>query len=158
MPKFLSWRHMVSLLACLAGLTTGCATLPGVQERYVACPYDTVWHAAVRTMEPYPVVVHSKEKGVIETDWVVTVAPGRPYGAFNRDQMENKERFRNVLTLDRVNTVTLVRLSETREYWGFRGGARIYQWYPLEPSQEALTKVMTGLTTRLEADGCTIDS
>lgn len=127
-----------------------------LQERYVACAYDTVWLAATDTMKDYPLELEDKDGGLIETAWVETLVHGRPYGLFQREGLGDKERFQATMTLTRREDVTIVRLSERREHFGFRGGARIYQWYPVEPSEEAMHALMTQLTGRLEEQGCFI--
>jgi len=158
MTRFSCRLHLFAALALLGGIGAGCASLASVQERYVACSYDIVWESALDAMKHYPVTAPDKAKGLIETGWVETLAQGRPYGLFNRQGLPEKERGRLLLNLDRLNDVTVVQLSEIREHWGFRGGARLYQWYPIEPSQEALGKVMANLTAHLEAQGCVIGS
>ena len=158
MTRFSCRLHLFAALALLGGIGAGCASLAGVQERYLACSYDIVWESALDAMKHYPVAAPDKAKGLIETGWVETSAQGRPYGLFSRQGLPEKERGRLLLNLDRLNDVTVVRLSENREHWGFRGGARLYQWYPIEPSQEALGKVMANLTARLEANGCVVGS
>ncbi len=150
----------LSRWACLvlvASIGAGCASLGGVQERYVACPYDRVWKAALSTMEEHPLTVSNRGKGLIRTDWVETRVQGRPYGLFSREGLGDKERFRTTLLLARKHAVTVIHLSERRQHWGFRGGSRIYQWYPVEPSQSALRGIMSTLTTQLEQHGCVVD-
>jgi len=142
--------RLLIVFASLVGLGVGCASLAGVQERYLACPYEIIWQAALDAMKDYPETAPDEMKGLIETGWVETPAQGRPYGIFRRQGLQEKERARMMLTLDRLNDVTVVRVSETREHWGFRGGARIYQWNPIEPSQETLGKVLANLTTHLD--------
>lgn len=143
-------------LTFLTALTVGCASLGAgeVQERYVACAYDTVWDAAADTLKQFPLETQDKETGMIETAWVERPVHGRPYGMFQREGLGDKERFQTTMTLSRREEVTVVRLSERREHFGFRGGARIYQWYPVEPSGPAMRALMGRLTTRLEEHGC----
>lgn len=143
-------------LVFLATLSLGCASMgvDDMQERYVACSYDTVWHAATDTLRDYALDTENKDKGMIETAWVETPVHGRPYGVFQREGLGDKERFQATLTLTRREDFTIVRLSERREHFGFRGGARIYQWYPVEPSEAAMQAIMSRLTTRLEEQGC----
>lgn len=141
-------------LAVLLGALGACASTAPLAERYVACSYDTVWSAAADTLKIYALNTEDKDEGVIETAWVETAVHGRPYGLFQREGLGDKERFRATLTLTRREDVTIVRLSERREHFGFRGGARLYQWYPIEPSQEAMQALMTQLTGRLEEQGC----
>ncbi len=165
---WLRWRHTsfsmsrlvihISFLALYTTSLAGCASLGDIKERYVACSYDTVWEVSLDRMREYPVMKEEKERGLIETTWIESTMHGRPYGLLQREGLENKERFRMMLTLNRVDEATVLRLSEQREHWGFRGGSRIYQWYPLEPSEERLNHVMADISTHLEGQGCFVGS
>ena len=143
-------------------LNVGCASLTGnipVAERYTACPQDSVWEGALLALQHYPMTEKDKEKGILETGWREQPVKGSPYGLFGREALGNKERSQFTLTLKPVNPdVVLVKLAERRQHWGFRGGARIYQWYPVEPSQQDLDRVMTTLTSHLEEQGCLFES
>jgi len=134
-------------------LLAGCASLGGVQENYVVCPYDVVWSASLETMKGQ-VSTQDKDKGVIETTWAEGPVAGRPYGFFGRNLETDKERARMIVTLKRLNDVTSVGVNEVREHWGFRGGAHLFQWIPVEPSEESMTKVMTRINSKLKERGC----
>src|SRR3954463_8254781 len=101
-----------SLTGCLvlSLVTAGCASLE--KKAYVVCPYDTVWEAASDTMKSFHVTVRDKEKGAIETAWSDMASSERGFGVFQRNAFDNKERARMTLTLDRLNSVTKVVVSE----------------------------------------------
>ncbi len=140
----------------LAGvlILSGCASVGGVQENYVVCSYDTVWQASLETMKGSGIAVQDKEKGIIETGWNESRVVGRPYGAFGRNLEQDKERARTIVTLKKLDDVTQVGVNEIREHWGFRGGARLFQWIPIEPSEEATTGVMNRINAKLKERGC----
>ena len=143
-------------------LVSGCASLTGPTsstERYLACPMDSVWEGSLEALSHYPVTTKDKEKGIIKTDWRTVPVQGRPYGLFGREGLGDKERSRLTVTLKPLNDgVVLVTLDERRQHWGFRGGQQIYTWYPVEPSQESMDRIMGTLTTKLEAEGCLFES
>lgn len=141
-------------LIILAVLSAGCASLGGVQENYVVCSYDRVWQASIETMKPGGILVQDKEKGVIESGWAEKQVAGRPYGFFGRNLEQDKERARIVVTLKKIDDVTSVGVNEIREHWGFRGGAHLFQWIPIEPSEEAMTNVMNRINAKLKERGC----
>ena len=125
----------------------------------MACPLDSVWDGALEALSHYPVTTQDKEKGVIETDWRTFPVQGQPYGLFGREGLGDKERSQVTLTVKPLNEgVVLVKLNERRQHWGFRGGQQIYRWYPVQPSQEALNRIMGSLTTKLEDEGCLFES
>lgn len=137
-------------------LSAGCTTLPGVSEHYLACPYDTVWDAALQTMKDRPVTAQEKDKGLIETGWVELGVRERPYGALARDTFENKERARMTLTMKRINDVTQLSLNEERQVWHARGGVtqQATRWWPVEPSEEAVASVLGRIKKKLKDQGC----
>lgn len=137
----------------IAGMATGCASLGGVQERYVVCPYNTAWDIAVDSVKDRPVTVKDKGKGLIETGWTEVPVAGRRYGAFSRD-IPSKDRTRLSVSLKQLDDVTRVSLAEIRESWGFRGGSRLFGWQPAEPSDEDLAVVMDRLSAKLKDRGC----
>jgi len=142
--------------------STGCAALmPSnpVVERYVACPHDALWNGALKVLEPYPVTKKDKEDGVIETGWHEQPVQNRGYGMFGREGLGDKERSRLTMTLKPIRDgVAVVRLSERRQHWGFRGGGRIYAWAPAEPNLDGLERIMKQLTVKLEKQGCFLES
>lgn len=138
----------------LAAASMGCATLGGVQENYVVCSYDKVWTASLEAMQSGLIAMQDKDQGVIETAWNEGAIAGRPYGMFGRNLEMDKERAKMVVTLKRLNDVTSVGVNEVREHWGFRGGARLFQWIPVEPSEEAMTDAMNRINTKLKERGC----
>jgi hypothetical protein len=144
-----------SVLATLSLLGAGCASFGGIHENYVVCSYGTVWEAALEVIQKNPVTVQDKEKGIIETAWTEQAVLARPYGAFGRNLEKDKERARMVVTLKRLDDVTAVRVNEVREHYGFRGGGRLFQWTPVEPSEEAIEAVMSRLSAKLKERGCT---
>lgn len=134
----------------------GCASLNGSRDQYLVCPYDTVWEASLETMKDRPVTVKKKEQGLIETGWTEMAAAERPFGVFQRDAFNNKERARLTLTLIRDGDVTAISLTENRERWHLRGGVtqQATRWWPVEPSQEELTSMMNRLNANLKERGC----
>ncbi|MFZ1746803.1 MAG: hypothetical protein WBO24_15065 [Nitrospirales bacterium] len=144
------------------GIQMGCASLGGtdkISERYLACPMDSVWDSSLQTLKAYPVSVKDKTKGLIETGWRVQYVEGPQYGLFRREGLTNKERSQLSLTLTPVQSnVIRLQLAERREHWGFRGGARIYDWFPVEPSEEEINQILNTLTKKLEAEGCFVES
>jgi uncharacterized lipoprotein len=146
-----------ALTSCmvLSLLTAGCASLE--KKSYVVCPYDTVWEAASDTMKSFHVTVRDKEKGLIETAWSEMASSERGFGVFQRNAFDNKERARMTLTLNQLNNVTKVVVSEERQRWHVRGGVsqQALKWTPVEPSEEAMTAVMNQLNAKLENRGCT---
>jgi len=155
-------NYMVSSPLIFVILLTGCASLSGnnsTAERYLACPENSVWAGALETLRPYPVIEKNQEKGLIETDWREQPVQGRPYGLFGRDGLGDKERSRLTLSLKPIQSgVVHIELTERRQHWGFRGGAQIYQWYPVEPSQAELNSLINQLTARLDKEGCLVES
>ena len=150
-----------SLLACTA-IFLGCGSLSGselMSERYLACPMDSVWNSSLDTLKAYPVTKKDKSNGVIETGWRVEYVRGPGYGLLGREGMGDKERSQLTLNLKplEANAVRL-QIAERRQHWGFRGGGRIYDWYPVEPSQKTVNYIISNLTKKLEAEGCFIES
>ncbi len=141
-------------MALLTSWLASCTSFGGVREGYIVCSYDKVWEASLEGMKASPITVQDKSNGVIETAWVENPAIGRPYGALGRNLEMDKERARMVVTLKRLDDVTSVAVNEVREHWGFRGGARIFQWIPVEPSEEAMADTMKRINAKLKERGC----
>jgi hypothetical protein len=135
-------------------LTVSCASIP--KDRYPACPYDTAWEVALETMKERPLTVQDKERGVIETGWIEMAAKERGFGVFGRQAFDDKERARMNVSLTRVNDAIEVSALETRQRWHLRGGVtqQATKWWPIEPSEEAMTAVMNRLHTKLKDRGC----
>jgi hypothetical protein len=143
-------------LTILTALAAGCASAPGLEQRYAVCSYDTLWDATVETLKDRPVKVKDKEKGLIETGWMEVPVSGRLYGAFRREMKDAKDRTRLVVTVKRLDDVTKVSLAETRETWAFRGGSRLFGWQSAEPSEEEMAAIMRRLSARLKERGCSL--
>jgi hypothetical protein len=137
-------------------LGTGCASLAGVQERYVVCGYDQVWEASLEAVKDRSISVQNKEKGLIETAWLEIPMPGRTYGAFQREMAESKDRSRIIMTVKRLNDVTNVNFHEERQRWAFRGGSRLFGWADTDPSQQVLNDINNRLGNKLKEHGCSL--
>lgn len=152
------WLVVTILLAVQAG----CASLTGADlmvERFLACPMDSVWNSSLEALNAYPVTVKDKTRGLIETGWRVQYVQGPAYGLLRREGLPNKERSQLSLTLTPVESnVIRLQLAERRQHWGFRGGARLYDWAPVEPSQEQMNLILNTLTKKLEVEGCIVES
>lgn len=142
-------------IAVTGFLVSACATMEGVEERYLVCSYNQVWDAALATVNDRPVTVKDKDKGLIETDWLEVPAPGRKYGVLRREIADARDRSRLVLNVTRVDSTTKLVVTETRESWKFRGGSRLFGWQPAEPSEEEMEALMRRFTTKLKEQGCT---
>ena len=163
--EFISFSQKIgrlSFLMVLLAIQVGCASFLGtdrVAERYLACPMESVWNSSLETLKGYPVTVKDKSNGLIETGWKIQYVQGPDYGLFRREGLQNKERSQVSLTLTPVESnVIRLQLSERRQHWGFRGGGRIYDWYPVEPSQQEVDQILNTLTKKLEAEGCFVES
>ncbi len=129
--------------------------MAGVQERYLVCPYETVWDAAVDTMKDRPITVKDKAGGMIETDWMEMDAAVRSYGMFGRDA-SHRERARMTISVKQLNDVTSVSLSENREVWHRKGGvtSQATKWWPVDPSEETMAAILSRLNAKLKERGC----
>lgn len=148
----------VGLIALFLMLGNGCASMGHGTERYIACSYDQVWESSLHTVKEYPMSQQDKDAGILETEWIETAVQNRPYGLFSREGLPEKQRFRTRVELTPYKEVTAIRISERREHWGFRGGAQIYKWFPVEPSDESLQHFLNILITPLEKQGCLVES
>ncbi len=153
--------HWVPVITCFA-FQVGCASLMGsdkVAERFLACPMDSVWDSSLQVLKAYPITEKDKTKGFIETGWRVQYVDGPEYGIFQREGLKNKERSQLSLSLTPIQMdVVRLQLTERRQHWGFRGGARLYDWAPVEPSEKEMNQILNTLTEKLEAEGCFIES
>lgn len=136
-------------------ITAACASLSGVQERYVVCPYDHVWAAAVESVNDRSVTVQDKDKGVIQTAWLEIPMEGRTFGAFQREMKDSKDRSRIKMDVKRLNDVMRVSFIEERERWAFRGGSRLFGWVPTDPSEDVVSQLKARLNNKLLEHGCT---
>lgn len=139
-------------------LLANCVSLnPATQgiDTYLACPYQTVWERALTVLGDYPLASLNQQAGRIETDWREQPATGRPYGLFGREGLENKERSQLTVTITPVDDGEVrLQIAERRQHWGFRGGAHIYGWEPIPPSQEHLQQILERFKHTLEKQGC----
>lgn len=137
-------------------LLAGCASVGGVQDRYVVCSYDHTWEAVLDAVKDRSVTKQDKERGVIETAWLEIPMPGRTFGAFHRDMKDSKDRSRVKMMVTRIDDVTKVSFVEERERWAFRGGSRLFGWVPTESSQDVITAIQGRLNAKLKEHGCTL--
>lgn len=150
-------RHrLLHHIVALAGvpILIGCASLAGVQERYVVCPYDQAWEAALDTVKDRGLSRKDKDGGAIQTTWLEVPMEGRTFGALQREIKDSRDRSRISISLKRINDVTMVSLAEERERWAFRGGSRLFGWAPTNPSQEVIGTLLNRLETKLKERGC----
>lgn len=130
--------------------------MSGGQDHYYACPYDTVWDAAVDTLKSHSITSQDKNKGLIETAWIETEGKERPFGAFGREGFGNRERARLTVTVKRLDDVASVSVLETRQRWHAKGGVtqQATKWWPIDPSEEVMQDVMIRLNAKLQEKGC----
>ena len=149
-------RLRLAFTAPIIALLAGCVSVPGMQNRYVVCPYDTVWEISMETMKELPITVQDKAKGLIETDWVELDGSQRTYGMFQREGFGSRERTRMTLLVKRLDDVTSVSLAENRESWHRRGGVtqQATKWWAIEPSEEVLNARLNRLNSKLKERGC----
>jgi hypothetical protein len=135
---------------------TACASLSGSRDTHFACSYDTVWDAALETMQGYSITAQDKSSGTIETAWLEMEGTVRTYGIFAREGFGNRERARMSVAVKKMDSGTDFSILETRERWHARGGAtsRATRWWSIEPSEEAMDEVTKTLNTRLKEKGC----
>lgn len=151
-------RHSAAVAwAAVLIVQIGCASLTGMQERYIVCSYDDAWDAAVESVKDRSIKAQDKSGGKIETAWLEIPMPGRTFGAFQRDMPESKDRSRIMMSVSRLNDVVRVSYSEERQRWAFRGGSRMFGWADADPSAEVLTDVQRRLDTKLKERGCVIN-
>lgn len=142
---------IVGLLAC-----TGCAAMSGAKDHYFVCSYDIVWDATLQSVKDRPIQVQSKEKGLIETNWVEMEGAERAYGMFQREGFGNRERARMTVAVKPMNDVVSVTVLETRQRWHLKGGItqEATKWWPIEPSEESEAMVMDRIKSSLNEKGC----
>jgi hypothetical protein len=51
-----------------------------------------------------------------------------------------------------------VNVTEIRERWHLKGGvtSQATRWWPVEPSEEAMSAVLNRINTKLKEQGCTV--
>lgn len=142
------------LAATLCTVAMSCATIP--KEKYAACPYDTIWEAALDAMKDRPLTTQNKEKGIIETGWLEMAASEQPFGVFGRQAFDDKDRAKMNVLLTRINDAVEVSALETRQRWHLRGGVtqQATKWWPIEPSPDAMKNVMNRINANLKDKGC----
>ena len=147
-------QHLVLILPLIT--LTACASLSGSRDTTFACSYDTVWDAAVETMNGYSITSQDKSSGSIETAWLDMEGKTRTYGIFAREGFGNRERARMSISVKKIDGGTGFSVLEIRERWHARGGAtsRATRWWPIEPSEEAMNEVTGTLNGRLKEKGC----
>ncbi len=141
-------------LLLIISAAAGCASLAGLQERYVVCSYDQVWDSALDAVKTHSVKVQDKHRGFIQTNWLEIPAPGRTFGIMQREIADSRDRSRIVLRLEQVRDVTRVGFTEERERYAFRGGSRMFGWAPTDPSEEVMAEVQSRLDVKLKEHGC----
>jgi hypothetical protein len=145
----------LSIVAFLAAIIAGCASLTGVQDRYVQCSFDHAWDAALTAVKDRSLLKEDKEAGVIETGWLEVPMEGRTFGAFRREIKDSRDRSKIHIRVKKLNDVMQVSFNEERERWVFRGGSRLFGWAPTEPSEDLLAAIQSRIDFKLKAHGCT---
>ncbi|RMH37363.1 MAG: hypothetical protein D6690_03060 [Nitrospirae bacterium] len=158
-PYTIGVRAAWGLVLCLS--MVGCAAwldFDPSRTLLVACPPDTIWEQALTVFDGYPLASVDRDAGVIETDWREEPAQGQPYGLFGREGLGDKERSRLTFRLEPSSPHAFrIELAEQRQHWGFRGGARIYDWYPVPPSPDVTERLVSTLKRKLKEKGCVFD-
>lgn len=154
-------KRLSQLILTLPLITlTACASLSGSRDATFSCSYDTVWDAAVETMNGYSITSQDKSSGSIETAWLEMEGKVRTYGIFAREGFGNRERARMSVSVKKMDGSTGFSVLEIRERWHARGGAtsRATRWWSIDPSEEAMNEVTTTLNGRLKDKGCEVSS
>lgn len=151
-------QHFVLILPLIT--LTACASLSGSRDATFSCSYDTVWDAAVETMNGYSITSQDKNSGSIETAWLEMEGKVRTYGIFAREGFGNRERARMSISIKKMDGGTGFSVLEIRERWHARGGAtsRATRWWSIDPSEEAMNEVTKTLNDRLKEKGCEASS
>ncbi len=132
----------------------GCASLSGVKEQYVVCPYDKAFEAATAAVKDRAIAKQDRAAGIIQTNWLEIPMPGRKFGAFRREVQDSKDRSRLLVEVKQMNEVTKVSFNEEREAWAFRGGSRLFGWVPTDPSVDVQRDFESRLDAKLREQGC----
>ncbi|MDZ4854614.1 MAG: hypothetical protein SGJ26_07135 [Nitrospirota bacterium] len=150
----MSLRYLSLFLLLL--LLTACSSMGGMQQRFAVCSYDHAWEAALAAVKDRSVTTNNKDAGLIETDWLEIIIPGRTFGALQRDLSDSKDRSRITLTVKRLDDVIKISSIEERQRWAFRGGSRLFGWASTDPSEEVMRDVQRRLDSKLQEHGCSL--
>lgn len=145
----------ISLLI-MAVVSTACASMSGMQQRFAVCSYDHAWEAVLEAVKDRAINTKEKDAGLIVTGWLEIPMPGRTFGALQRDLGDSKDRSRITLTVKRLDDVTKISFVEERQRWTFRGGSRLYGWASTDPSEEVMHDVQSRLDSKLKEHGCSL--
>ena len=143
----------ISLLI-MAVVSTACASMSGMQQRFAVCSYDHAWEAVLEAVKDRAINTKEKDAGLIVTGWLEIPMPGRTFGALQRDVVNSKDRSRITLTVKRLDDVTKISFVEERQRWSFRGGSRGFGWASTDPSEEVMHDVQSRLDSKLKEHGC----
>lgn len=145
----------ISLLI-MAVVSTACASMSGMQQRFAVCSYDHAWEAVLEAVKDRAINTKDKDAGLIVTGWLEIPMPGRTFGALQRDLGDSKDRSRITLTVKRLDDVTKISFVEERQRWSFRGGSRGFGWASTDPSEEVMHDVQSRLDSKLKEHGCSL--
>lgn len=145
----------ISLLI-MAVVSTACASMSGMQQRFAVCSYDHAWEAVLEAVKDRAINTKDKDSGLIVTGWLEIPMPGRTFGALQRDLGDSKDRSRITLTVKRLDDVTKISFVEERQRWTFRGGSRLFGWASTDPSEEVMHDVQSRLDSKLKEHGCSL--
>lgn len=150
--------NRLALFSGLLLLTSGCATMGGSHDLYYVCSYDTVWNATLDTLKPHSITAQNKDTGTVETAWIEMEGAARGFGAFGREGFGNRERARFTAKVTQQGDVSSVNLLEIRQRWHARGGVtqQATRWWPVDPSEEALSDATNRLNTKILEKGCSV--
>jgi len=138
----------------MAVVSTACASMSGMQQRFAVCSYDHAWEAVLEAVKDRAINTKEKDAGLIVTGWLEIPMPGRTFGALQRDVVNSKDRSRITLTVKRLDDVTKISFVEERQRWSFRGGSRGFGWASTDPSEEVMHDVQSRLDSKLKEHGC----
>lgn len=140
----------------MAVVSTACASMSGMQQRFAVCSYDHAWEAVLEAVKDRTINTKDKDAGLIVTGWLEIPMPGRTFGALQRDVVNSKDRSRITLTVKRLDDVTKISFVEERQRWSFRGGSRGFGWASTDPSEEVMHDVQSRLDSKLKEHGCSL--
>lgn len=143
-------------LLIMAVVSTACASMSGMQQRFAVCSYDHAWEAALEAVKDRAINTKDKDAGLIVTGWLEIPMQGRTFGALQREVQESKDRSRITLTVKRLDDVTRISFIEERQRWAFRGGSRMFGWASTDPSEEVMYDIQNRLDRKLKEHGCSL--